>query len=54
VTYRAPLECNWNRRTCAWEVQVPQIPGMYTVTAQATDLAGNQERPGPQIKIFVL
>jgi hypothetical protein len=47
VVVNATLSCNANRRSCTWSAAAPLIPGVYTVTAQATDLAGNVEFPGP-------
>ncbi len=51
-TVQALLSCNANRRSCTWSAVVPLIPGVYTVTVRATDLAGNAEFPGQTITII--
>lgn len=41
-TRAATLACaDATRRSCTWTVSSPSTPGQYTVTAQATDRAGN-------------
>ena len=42
VTCSAP-----GRRMCAWKAEVPAILASYTVTAQATDAAGNRSKAEP-------
>lgn len=46
---RAKLTCDGAaRRSCTWEANPPTIVGSYTVSARATDRAGNTESPGPE------
>jgi hypothetical protein len=52
TTVVATLSCNASRRLCTWSAPVPLIPGVYSVNARATDLAGNTEFPGPTISII--
>jgi hypothetical protein len=52
-TVQATLSCNATRRSCTWSAAVPLIPGVYTVTVTATDLAGNAEFPGQTITVIV-
>ncbi|MBI4729698.1 MAG: hypothetical protein HY775_09410, partial [Acidobacteria bacterium] len=52
----ADLACSNDRRSCTFSAHPPLtiLPGLYTVTAQATDRARNTESPGPSMTVLVL
>lgn len=41
-------------RSCMWRVIPPLLPGEYTVTALATDKAGNSQKISPRLTVIVV
>lgn len=52
----ASTSCNAGATICTWSAPIALLlaPGIYSVNARATDVAGNVETPGPTISIFIL
>ncbi|HEX9697697.1 MAG TPA: choice-of-anchor D domain-containing protein [Actinomycetota bacterium] len=52
----ASVSCNAAKTSCSWSAPIALLllPGIYSVNARATDVAGNVETPGPTIQIFVM
>ncbi|HVL90766.1 MAG TPA: choice-of-anchor D domain-containing protein, partial [Actinomycetota bacterium] len=52
----ASLSCNAAKTSCTWTAPIALLllPGIYSVNARATDVAGNVETPGPTISIMVM
>jgi hypothetical protein len=44
---------NCTARYCDWSAPAPLVPGVYLVTARATDAYGRAETPGPTITVVV-
>jgi len=42
----AQLRCSASHRNCTWTAKAPSVAGQYTVSATATDRAGNSSRAG--------
>jgi hypothetical protein len=54
VTVRADLTCTAGGTACTWSYPALWVtPGLYTVSAHATDVQGVQESPDPRITVVV-
>ncbi|MBI4728411.1 MAG: PD40 domain-containing protein [Acidobacteria bacterium] len=51
-----PLDraCSVVRRSCLFSIELPDLPGVYTITSSAKDRAGNTESPGTGVTVVVV